>query len=463
MPRDLVTHYAERSAARRNDLRGVIQAHRAGTVLSPGAIGVGPVEGEAILGEPVSFGRGTAEHREAVWRRRVERREARRLTQAARPWPAAGATGRHSPPVHGAWPVAGRRRAAAAVIAALVLVIGAASSALAQARYQVQEGDTIDSVAATFGVDAEAIVAASYIQNYPALTPGEIIVIPDPGQTPEEAASEAATVEGTSPWVVAAYVVEPGDTLGDIARAWSLDAETLAAFNGLEDLDDIRVGQRLLIPPSRHGAQETPAAEVSPAPEPEAVPEAAEASAPAASAFVAGVGTYFQSHNLSCEYAATFIATSAFGAGVPEWVFLEWVPQARNPHYGYRGNIDGWWGNTDDYGVYPEALVPALNHYGFAAYIFYSGGATGDLTWYLDQGLPVVVWLGLWGNTAVTLYDEGTYTVAAGAHVVTVYGYDANGVYISDPATGSYGFYDWGTFTAMWSVLGGMAMAVAPA
>jgi LysM repeat protein/uncharacterized protein YvpB len=462
-PRDLVARYAARTAAHRNDLRTVIHDHRAGTVLSPGAIGVHRGDGFAIVGEPIPFGRGTAAHREAVWREGVSRREARRLGRHGHQptpspaWQPAGAafahagTGRRLGSERGVRHLGGRRRAAAAIIGALLLLVGAAGSGLAQARYEVQDGDTLASVAATFGVDPEAIAAASYIQRYPELTPGEVVVIPNPGQSPEEAAREAAALEGTSPWVVAAHVVAPGDTLAEVAYAWGLDAETLAAFNGLENPDDLRVGQRLLIPPSRQGAAEE-----------EGESEATGLAEGPLESFVAGVGTHVQSRNLSCEYAAAFIATSAFGAGVPESTFFDWVPPARNPHYGYRGNIDGWWGNTDDYGVYPEALAPVLDAHGFAAFIFYSDGATGDLTWYLDQGLPVLVWLGLWGDTAVTLYDDGTYTVAAGAHVVVAYGYDASGVHLSDPADGTYKFYGWADFIAMWSVLDGMAMAVAP-
>jgi LysM repeat protein len=453
MPRDLVALYAARTAGHVADLREAIHGHRAGTVLSLGAIGVAPVAAVADVPEPIAFGRGTAAHREAVWWERVARREAQRRPSRGRvpapAWQPAAVAASTAVPVRQPRRTrrlvafGSRRRAAAAVVTALILLLGVAGSGFAQGRYRVQEGDTLESVAAEFGVDPAAIAAASYIQNYPDLTPGEVIVIPEPGQTPDEAAAEAAAMEGTNPWVVGAYVVQPGDTLAAIAYAWGLDAATLADFNGVTDPENLEIGTRLLIPPSRDGATQPVAA------------------APVGS-FVAGVGHYVQSRNLSCEYAAAHIATSAFGAGVPEWVFIEQVPPARNPHYGYRGNIDGWWGNTDDYGVYAEALVPVLNTNGFRAEVFYSMGATGDLVWYIDQGIPVIVWLGLWGDTAVTLYDEGTYTVAAGAHVVVAYGYDVDGVYVSDPAIGATRLYGWSDFTAMWSVLDGMALAVSP-
>lgn len=47
--------------------------------------------------------------------------------------------------------------------------------------------------------------------------------------------------------------------------------------------------------------------------------------------FAADVPVYMQAYSLSCEYAAAFIATSAFGNGVPESAFMEQVPQSENP------------------------------------------------------------------------------------------------------------------------------------
>jgi uncharacterized protein YvpB len=147
---------------------------------------------------------------------------------------------------------------------------------------------------------------------------------------------------------------------------------------------------------------------------------------------------------------------------VSEQTFINSTPLAKNPHYGYRGNIDGWWGNTDDYGVYAEALVPTLNAHGYVGEVMYTEGDVGPLKSHLDAGHPVVVWLGFWGDTREVLHDEDTYSVFAGMHVVTVYGYDANGVYLMDPAKGATQFYDWATFQQLWSVVDGMGLAVYP-
>lgn len=340
-------------------------------------------------------------------------------------------------------PVLAPRRAVIATIAVMVLVMSTVATGLAQQRYVVQSGDSIDSIATTFGVDPEGIRRSSYLPNGDALEPGQVLVIPDPGQGPSEAAQMALELEGTSPWVATAHWVVSGDTLTEIAEAHGLEPKALADFNGITEPYEIVPGQRILIPPARGESD-------------------AQSSATNA-VIVPNVITYKQQRNLSCEYAATHIATGMFGNAIPEEVYITSVPQAKNPHNGYRGNIDGRWGNTDDYGIYPEALLPVLSDYGFAGEVFYSEGATDSLKAHVDAGHPVLVWLGFWGDTRVRLHDEGTYSVASGTHVVTVYGYDDSGVYVSDPAKAELDFYSWDEFVGMWKVLDGMSMAVYPA
>jgi uncharacterized protein YvpB len=172
------------------------------------------------------------------------------------------------------------------------------------------------------------------------------------------------------------------------------------------------------------------------------------------------VGFYVQQRNLSCEYAAIYIATAAWGYGVSEYNMEATVGYSNNPHVGYRGNINGWWGNTYDYGVYAEPLSWGLSAYGFVGEVAYT---MGDPSWLMNEisaGNPVLVWLGLWGDQSV--YEDG-YRVVAGMHVLVAYGYDDGGVYLSDPAIGGMKYYDWGTFLWMWGVMDGMGLSVYPA
>src|SRR4051794_15177595 len=205
-------------------------------------------------------------------------------------------------------------------------------------------------------------------------------------------------------------------------------------------------------------------AEVALAPENGTAQNWSTAPAPGPDAVMVGVPLYVQKRNLSCEYASLVIAMGAYGVSVSEYDFDDLVGSSDNPHLGYRGDISGWWGNTDDYGVYADALLPALSHFGFWGDDFYGHGDATQLKAYLDQDVPVLVWVGLWGDTGFYDYSsDGTpYKLAAGQHVVVAYGYDDGGVYVSDPAHGTKRFFDWATFMNYWNVLDGMSLAIGP-
>jgi uncharacterized protein YvpB len=181
------------------------------------------------------------------------------------------------------------------------------------------------------------------------------------------------------------------------------------------------------------------------------------------SAFV-DVPIYVQQRNLSCEYASLVIAMGAYDTWVSEWTFDELVPASDNPHWGYRGDINGAWGNTTDYGVYPEPLVGPLAELGFRGEVLYARGDASSLKRYLANGVPVILWLGMWGDQSYYEYaSDGTpYKINPGYHVVVGYGYDESGVYAVDPATGSTVSWSWGDFMWMWDAMDGMSMAVWP-
>ena len=177
-----------------------------------------------------------------------------------------------------------------------------------------------------------------------------------------------------------------------------------------------------------------------------------------------GVPTYAQQRNLSCEYAALVMAMGTYGVWVSEYDFDGLVGSSANPHWGYRGDLSGWWGNTDDYGVYASALAPALANFGFYGEEFYAQGNSTALTARLDEGTPVLVWLGLWGDDGFYEHaEDGTpYKLVPGMHVVVADGYDSGGVYVADPATGAMKYYAWSTFMTFWNAMDGMGLSVSP-
>lgn len=141
------------------------------------------------------------------------------------------------------------RRILVATVAAVIVFASVAGTGFAgQQRYEAHEGETVSSVAAAFGVDPEAIRSSSFLSNGDALSSGEVIIIPEPGQSPSDAARMAAEREGTSPFVEAAYWVESGDTVAGIAATYGVNAGALAEFNGITDPANLPVGSRILIP-----------------------------------------------------------------------------------------------------------------------------------------------------------------------------------------------------------------------
>ena len=182
----------------------------------------------------------------------------------------------------------------------------------------------------------------------------------------------AAEREGT---VLGSWLTESWGDNSPASPAVDVPVDHLISFNPHLDPDNLIVGDRVIIPWERDNNVAAPTTTVAPT-------------------VMLPVPNYAQTRNLSCEFAATHAATAAFGPGIGEQTFIDSVPVTLNPHKGYRGNIDGQWGNTDDYGVYASPLIPVLNAHGYVGESFYSMGDTDILVAHLDAGNPVVVWLG---------------------------------------------------------------------
>jgi uncharacterized protein YvpB/LysM repeat protein len=417
----------------------------------------GPVRTLALIGQTRPLGRSLPAHyrrlhpaQQLRFRRlRLGRMPAGSVAESVDPWAASSGspsvwhTLRSTLKVDAYHPrLGGSTRLLVASFAALILMLGAATTSFAsQFRYEVQPGDSIDSIATEFGVDPESMRAASWLPTGDDLQVGQVLIIPEPGQTPAEAAQMAAANTGTSPWAGGTHVVEWGEFPASIAASYGVSVDELLRLNDIDDPQELIPGSLLVIPASAPGSASGP---------------------DAAAVIAANVPVYQQQRNLSCEFAAAHAAAMAFGWAPAESDFIAAIPNSLNPHYGYRGNIDGSWGNTQDYGIYAEPLVPVLNDWGFQAEVMYTMGDTASLTAQLDAGRPVVTWLGFWGDTRERLVDDGTYSVFAGMHVVTVFGYDAEGVWVMDPAQGEQVHYSWDFFVSMWTVVDGMSLAIYP-
>lgn len=176
------------------------------------------------------------------------------------------------------------------------------------------------------------------------------------------------------------------------------------------------------------------------------------------------VPVHQQKHNLSCEYASCQIATAGLGDEIDEDLFIPLIGTDPNPHIAFRGNIDGEFiYGYEDYGVYPEPLVPALAHFGFTGTII-TGGRT-ELESAFAAHHPVVLWIDL-GYDSSFMTDIGGEQVlmATESHVVCGYGYNDEGVLISDPdSRRRKRVIPWSNFMQMWNSMDQMALTVSVA
>jgi LysM repeat protein len=116
-----------------------------------------------------------------------------------------------------------------------------------QITHVVRWGETLDTIAAHYGVTVNAIVQLNGIANPNYIYVGQVLSIPATGSTP-----------ATDP-TGGAYVVQWGDSLSNIAYRYGISVQALMSANGLTNPNFIYAGQVLTIP----GASAPP---VSPAP-----------------------------------------------------------------------------------------------------------------------------------------------------------------------------------------------------
>lgn len=84
----------------------------------------------------------------------------------------------------------------------------------------------------------------------------------DGSTTPPTSASSVtaatpSTPTSAAPTTQATYVIQSGDSLSIIAERFGVKTAALAEFNAIEDVNDIKVGQEIRIPPADFTASPT--------------------------------------------------------------------------------------------------------------------------------------------------------------------------------------------------------------
>lgn len=115
--------------------------------------------------------------------------------------------------------------------------------------YTVQAGDTLWDIAQRSGVSVQTLARLNGLRDPDRLYPGQRLRIPRLPTAPEPPACPTPT----PPPGQTLYVVQPGDTLGDIAFRFGTTVPVLLRLNRLDDPDVLAVGQELLVPAAPSG------------------------------------------------------------------------------------------------------------------------------------------------------------------------------------------------------------------
>lgn len=135
--------------------------------------------------------------------------------------------------------------------------------------HQVEEGDTLLSIAVEYDLSVRALEEANQIGQDELLQIGQRLLIPAPTPVPAEGEQAPPTPTPTPRF----YVVQEGDTLLGIATELELSLDSLLEANGLEEDSLLGVGQELLVPaptptPTPVAGEATPTPITLPTPDP---------------------------------------------------------------------------------------------------------------------------------------------------------------------------------------------------
>lgn len=136
-----------------------------------------------------------------------------------------------------------RARWSTALLLGFLLVIAGIMPAWAQEPvHVVQAGETLSSIAARYGVSAQALAQANQLTNRDWIYVGQRLRIPSQGSS--ASAGEAAGY----------HVVSYGESLTAIAWKYGVSVEDLVRANNLPNPNFVFAGQRLVIPAGSAGA-----------------------------------------------------------------------------------------------------------------------------------------------------------------------------------------------------------------
>jgi LysM repeat protein len=131
------------------------------------------------------------------------------------------------------------RRSLAALALAVVLPLPGLAPAAALANVVVKPGETLSEIADRHGVSLTRLMQANGISNPNVISAGQSLRLPG------SSAAAAGSSRGGS------VIVQPGDTLSDIADRQGVSLNQLMQANGITNPNMVVAGQKLVLPGSR--------------------------------------------------------------------------------------------------------------------------------------------------------------------------------------------------------------------
>ena len=304
--------------------------------------------------------------------------------------------------------------------------------------YVVRAGDTLHSIATRFGMTTSAFAAANDLPAAGLIYVGWSLKIP----------FTAPSSSTTRPASTQTYIVQAGEYLTQIAVRYGTTVQAITLANNLPNAWLVYAGQRLTIPSAQPSA---------PLP---SVPIGA-----ANDVRVPNVPLYQQQQTLTCEEASVAMATRG---AVSEARLVAAMPRSDNPFVGIRGRTNSpYFGGLGDYGAYAQAVQKGLNTFGVKSVVLY--GQTYDdfkkaLLDHLRSGHPIV-WWHTWHDTyqnpvMVKTSDGATVKLVPYEHAGVIVAANDRGVTYHDPYDATVRFVSWSDHRRVSGYFDNMALVI---
>ncbi|MCU1551425.1 MAG: LysM peptidoglycan-binding protein [Glaciihabitans sp.] len=121
---------------------------------------------------------------------------------------------------------------------AVAVPAASVDAASVPATYRVRGGDTVSAIAGKFGLSTASVLAMNGLSWKTVIFPGQVLRLT---KATKPATTQAASSAGR-------YVIRKGDTIGGIAKKFSVTTKALLNANGLKASSIIYAGRTLIIP-----------------------------------------------------------------------------------------------------------------------------------------------------------------------------------------------------------------------